>query len=126
MEFQKEAVDKDQEVDILADIGRNKAKQDRLSSYSAPQKIDLPSLHKNMRQLNEKQREIVMHIYKCFKTNCLPFKIFMSGCAGVGKSLVISTIFQIVTQLLDSRSNQNNVDALKVLLCAFNFMHHTI
>lgn len=47
-----------------------------------------------MRSLNENQRKIVMNILHCLKTGKLPFHIFLSGGAGVGKSHVITAIIQ--------------------------------
>lgn len=67
--------------------------------------------------LNLEQREFVMHILHCVKINQLPFHIFLSGAAGVGKSTVINAIYQSVNFYLGKVPGNN--DGMKhVLLCA--------
>lgn len=75
-------------------------------------------MSKMLSKLNEKQRQIVMHIYNCFTTKQLPFNIFLSGSAGVGKSLVINTIYQLVSSYINSQPDRKSLDSVKVLLCA--------
>ena len=58
-----------------------------------------------------------MHILHCFKTNKLPLKIFLSGSAGVGKSTVINTIYQLLSIHFNEIPGENT-DKLKILLCA--------
>ena len=70
-----------------------------------------------MCQLNTQQREFVMHILRCFKTNRLPLRIFLSGAAGVGKSLVISCLYQLITKYFDDQPGDEK-NSLVVLLCA--------
>ena len=70
-----------------------------------------------MEELNVKQREIVMHTLHCVKTNQLPFYIFLSGSAGVGKSTVINAIYQTISYYLSKLPGKKQ-DVMHVLLCA--------
>ncbi|XP_077265248.1 uncharacterized protein LOC143899122 [Temnothorax americanus] len=70
-----------------------------------------------LRELNDKQREITMHVLYCFKTGKLPIRLFISGSAGVGKSTVINTIYQVLLNYFDDMPGKNN-NKVKVLLCA--------
>ena len=70
-----------------------------------------------MEKLNIKQRETVMHILHCVKTNIGPFYIFLSGSAGVGKSTVINAIYQTVSYYLSNMPGEKK-DVMHVLLCA--------
>ncbi|XP_055680639.1 uncharacterized protein LOC129788528 [Lutzomyia longipalpis] len=85
--------------------------------YITPVRITKEELCQNMQSLNEKQRQIVMHIYKCFTSNTLPIRIFLSGSAGVGKTRVINCLYQLITHHFDNLPN-SNPESMKVLLCA--------
>ncbi|XP_055600404.1 uncharacterized protein LOC129749455 [Uranotaenia lowii] len=122
-EFEQNQLSKDHEIDILIQGGIDRPKTFTPFVYSAPPKVNKRDLLENLRKLNNRQREIVIHIYKCFKLNKLPFKIFISGSAGVGKSLVISTIYQLITYFLEycvETSVWQSSDSVKVLLSAFS------
>ncbi|XP_055306639.1 ATP-dependent DNA helicase PIF1-like, partial [Sitodiplosis mosellana] len=110
---------KDQEhlVDLMEQAGKPpiSEKEQKPSRYFLPKKIPTDDLLKNLEILNEKQRQIVMHIYKCFKTQS---DIYLAGSAGVGKSKVIETIYQIITHYLDNLPG-GNPETIKVLLTAF-------
>ena len=61
-----------------------------------------------------------MHVLHSIKVNKdRPFRIFLSGCAGVGKSTVIRALFQMVTHYYDNISGPQN-NSIRVLLCAFS------
>ena len=70
-------------------------------------------------KLNSKQRQIVTHII-----NSLTFEpkkqlcLFITGGAGVGKSLVIRTLYQTLHRLLCSDYGRNPEDT-RILLCAY-------
>ncbi|XP_055612183.1 uncharacterized protein LOC129758647 [Uranotaenia lowii] len=122
-EFEQNQLSKDHEIDILIQGGIDRPKTFTPFVYSAPPKVNKRDLLENLRKLNNRQREIVIHIYKCFKLNKLPFKVFISGSAGVGKSLVISTIYQLITYFLEycvETSVWQSSDSVKVLLSAFS------
>ena len=70
-----------------------------------------------IRSLNTKQREIFMYVLNKVKTQSTPFHIFITGGAGVGKSVVISAIHQAVLRFLNKGAG-NNPDEAKVLLGA--------
>ena len=70
-------------------------------------------------RLNNKQRELFTHIthslyQKPFEQLC----IFITGGAGVGKSVLIRTLYQALHRFLCSESGQNPED-VKILLCAY-------
>ena len=67
--------------------------------------------------LNEEQKDIVMHIYNSSKTNNLRLRIFLSGSAGVGKSTVINAIYQLMSVHFNETLGEQN-DNTKILLCA--------
>lgn len=72
-----------------------------------------------MTKLNSKQREFVMHVLKCFKTNQnLPLRIFLSGSAGTGKSFVIKILYHLITKHLRSIPGDINEDSDVMLLAA--------
>ena len=70
-------------------------------------------------RLNKKQRQIFTHVI-----HSLTFKpekqlnIFITGGAGVGKSVVIRTLYQALHRQLCSESGQNPED-IRILLCAY-------
>ena len=70
-------------------------------------------------KLNSKQRQIFTHII-----NSLSFEpekqlcLFITGGAGVGKSLLIRTLYQTLHRLLCSELGQNPEDP-RILLCAY-------
>lgn len=73
----------------------------------------------HLEKLNEKQRTFVMHVYKCLKTEKnVPFQLYLAGSAGVGKSTVISALYQLITHHFDHVAG-NNPNSLKVLITAF-------
>ena len=70
-------------------------------------------------KLNSKQRQMFTHIahsltFKPEKQLCL----FITGGAGVGKSVVIRILYQALHRLLCSESGQNPED-IRILLCAY-------
>ena len=72
---------------------------------------------KLMLSLNCEQREFVMHVLNCFKNMLLPIRIFLSGSAGVGKSMIIRCLYQLITNYFDNLPGATK-DKLVVLLCA--------
>ena len=72
-----------------------------------------------MLESNERQRMIIMHIYKCFKEETsLPLNIFIRGSAGVGKSEVIQTLYQLLNLYFDSVPGPQS-DKEKIILSAY-------
>lgn len=72
-----------------------------------------------VRKLNNAQRDTLLHIKQHFSsTSPSPFYLFISGGAGVGKSVLIKSIYQYLN-LLFNREPGSNPDELKILLSAF-------
>ena len=67
--------------------------------------------------LNLRQREFFNHIIHCIKCREEPIYGFLSGDAGVGKSVVIRVLYQSLYRMLNLRVE--NPDDTTVLLCAY-------
>ena len=65
--------------------------------------------------LNEKQKKVFYHIIHCVKTTDDPFYIFVTGGAGVGKSLLMTCIYQALVRYLNL-GPQNNPDDPNVFI----------
>ena len=70
-----------------------------------------------IRCLNVKQREFFMHVITWIKTKQEPLYAFLTGGAGVGKSVVVKAIFQSLHRYLCS-SEGEDPDNIRILLCA--------
>ncbi|XP_055845331.1 uncharacterized protein LOC129911529 [Episyrphus balteatus] len=107
-----------EQIDILEQGGVENKKENLVNRFVSPPKISQEGMILLLNKLNKDQRDFVMHVYNCFKTkNGLPLNIFLSGSAGVGKSTVINSIFQLITKYFDSRPGAIG-DSIKVLLTA--------
>ena len=71
-----------------------------------------------LRRLNLRQREFFNHIIHCVKFRDEPIYAFLSGGAGVGKSVVIRALYQSLYRILYLREGENP-DDMRVLLCAY-------
>ena len=71
-----------------------------------------------LRSLNLRQREFFNHIIHCIKCRDEPVYAFLSGGAGVGKSVVIRALYQSLYRILNLREGENPDDT-RVLLCAY-------
>lgn len=69
-------------------------------------------------RLNDKQREILMHIFHCVVTDLLPFHIFLAGPAGVGKSVVKRTVTQLISSYINKQASTKDNKTTKVIVCA--------
>lgn len=67
--------------------------------------------------LNQKQKEFFYHVYHWLKTQNDPLYVFLSGGAGVGKSVVLRVLYQALLKYYNHRPGENP-DNLKILLCA--------
>lgn len=66
---------------------------EKIYTLACPDKIDEVDLDALLLDANEKQRQLLMHVLKCFKTGIgLPLKLLILGRAGVGKSYLIKLI----------------------------------
>ncbi|KAL7307813.1 hypothetical protein TKK_0000133 [Trichogramma kaykai] len=103
-------------IDILQQIGNEKTNK-KIYKLLFPKIITKKEIFDQMNVLNNKQKEIIMHILHCFKTQKLPLRIFINGSAGVGKSTVINTLFQLLTIQFNEIPGENTENN-KILLCA--------
>ena len=71
-----------------------------------------------MRSLNFKQREFFNHVLHWLKTKDEPIYAFLSGGAGVGKSVLIKALYQALHRHLHSAEGEDP-DDVRILLCAF-------
>ncbi|XP_065370889.1 uncharacterized protein LOC135963037 [Calliphora vicina] len=81
-----------------------------------PALISKDELITSVRMLNVKQREYLHHLLRNVLDD-VKFHEFISGGAGVGKSRLIKSIYQSVTERFNSVPG-SNPDLVKVLLCA--------
>jgi chromosomal replication initiation ATPase DnaA len=80
-----------------------------------PNRLSDRDYYQLMNSLNIQPEQFVHHISFLVKTNMLPFHIFLSGGAGVGKSYTIQAIFQTLTRYFDS-TPENNPDFQRILI----------
>ena len=71
-----------------------------------------------LRSLNMKQRQFYNHVVHWIKTKDAPLYTFLSGGAGVGKSVVIRALYQTLYRFLNLKEGEN-ADDVRVLLCAY-------
>lgn len=121
---EKKDVDDEQkpEADLFVQVGvvGGKDKGTTGNHFFSPQKFGKDKIFEMLQILNERQRMIVMHIYKCFVNGeNLPMHIFLSRSAGVGKSTVINAIYQLLSHHFDNLPGKPVTDTIKVLLRAF-------
>ena len=71
-----------------------------------------------LRSLNLRQREFFNHVLYWIKCKEEPLYAFLSGGAGVGKSVLIKALYQSLYRFLNLREGENP-DDIRVLLCAY-------
>ena len=71
-----------------------------------------------LRSLNTRQREFFNHIVHWIKCKDEPIYAFLSGGAGVGKSVVIRALYQSLYRTLNLKEGENP-DNIRILLCAY-------
>ena len=71
-----------------------------------------------LRSLNLRQQDFFNQIIHWIKCRDEPIHAFLSGGAGVGKSVVIRALYQSLYRMLNLREGENP-DAIIVLLCAY-------
>ena len=72
---------------------------------------------KLVRSLNLEQMEFFLHVLKSIKLNKQPLRTFLTGGAGVGKSVVIRALNEALNRHLCSTEG-DNPENCRVLLCA--------
>ena len=118
-EFIKHKIPKEQEIEIFNHCGKKESSKKCIRRIVVPPIITNEEILAMVDQLNDKQRKIVIHIYNSFKIGKTPLKIFISGSAGVGKSKVIYTIYQLLSKYFREIPGIQN-DKQKILLCAYS------
>lgn len=89
------------------------------AKYLMPEVKPQKELNYMMEQLNERQREFVIHVLNRIKTHNSPFHYFLSGAAGVGQSVTINSIYHSITNyFLYHAHGIKHEDKPKVLLTA--------
>lgn len=84
----------EQNIDILEQGGIAQIKdKNKYEKYIFPKRISESNLMNDMENLNAHQREFVMHVLNCFKTETLPLRISLSGSAGVGNTTTIKCVY---------------------------------
>ncbi|MCU7800825.1 MAG: AAA family ATPase [gamma proteobacterium symbiont of Lucinoma myriamae] len=71
-----------------------------------------------IQSLNIRQREFFNHVVHWIKTKEEPIYAFLSGGAGVGKSVLIKALYQALYRHLNLKEGENP-DDIRILLCAF-------
>ena len=71
-----------------------------------------------IRSLNLRQREFFNHIVHWIKCKDEPVYAFLTGGAGVGKSVVIRALYQTLYRILNLKDGENPDDK-RILLCAY-------
>ena len=114
--FFRPSIEQHSYCDIGIDLG--------LSSKTAEVEqhaIRLPEreYHQLIQTLNRKQLEIYTHIVKWIKTkNVENLHLFLTGGAGVGKSVVVTTLYQTLHRHLCGTEGENP-EEIRILLCAY-------
>ena len=71
-----------------------------------------------LRSLNLRQQEFFNYVIHCIKCRYEPIYVFLSGVAGVGKSVSITALYQSLYRVLNLREGENP-DDIRVVLCAW-------
>lgn len=70
-----------------------------------------------IQNLNEKQMIFFYNTLHHFKTSDTPLYTFLTGGAGVGKSVLLRSLYQALIKFFNNRVGENP-DNIKILLCA--------
>ena len=103
------------QYDLGQDLG---IARKQLQTEQLPLKeMDQEQYRKMVQSLNQKQKEFFFNVLHHFKTSDLPMYSFLTGGAGVGKSVLLRSLYQALLKFYNSRVGENP-DNIKVLLCA--------
>ena len=72
---------------------------------------------KIVQSLNKRQKEFFYHVLFWHKTQSSPIYNFLTGGAGVGKSVLLKCLYQALTKFYTSEAGENP-ENVKVLICA--------
>ncbi|XP_061173328.1 uncharacterized protein LOC133182501 [Saccostrea echinata] len=113
--FNPERPIEQREYDIRNDVGIPSTRQ--LSEQSSVRLPDDEYL-KLVASLNLKQREFFNHVMQWIKCKQEPIHAYLSGGAGVGKSVLIRALYQALHRYLCAKEGENP-DDIRILLCAY-------
>ncbi|XP_062609477.1 uncharacterized protein LOC134271261, partial [Saccostrea cucullata] len=113
--FNPERPIEQREYDIGIDVGIPSTRQ--LSEQSSVRLPDDEYL-KLVASLNLKQREFFNHVMQWIKCKQEPIHAYLSGGAGVGKSVLIRALYQALHRYLCAKEGENP-DDIRILLCAY-------
>ena len=82
-----------------------------------PSRVTDDQFRQDLASLNIKQREFFTHVMQAVTTRNEPIHVFLTGGAGVGKSVVIRTLYQALHRHLCSKEG-DNPEECRILLCA--------
>ncbi|XP_060603693.1 uncharacterized protein LOC132756597 [Ruditapes philippinarum] len=113
--FNPDRVSEQREYDIGIEIGCSISSAQISSNENMLPDEEYRAL---LRSLNSKQKEFYNHVVHWIKTKDAPLYTFLSGGAGVGKSVVIRALYQTLYRMLNLKEGENT-DDIRVLLCAY-------
>ncbi|XP_078328660.1 uncharacterized protein LOC144623788 [Crassostrea virginica] len=115
VQFNPERPIEQRQYDIGPEIGIQSTRQ--ITEQSSVRLPDCEYLEL-LESLNLKQREFFNHVLHWVKTKRDPVYSFLSGGAGVGKSVLIRALYQSLHRYLCSTEGENP-DDIRILLCAY-------
>lgn len=89
-----------------------------VKKYVVPGQMKNDEYYALVDSLNIKQRDYLMHVISLFEQGELPFYHFISGGAGVGKSRLISAIYQSVLRIIRREPGPVDDDMPEILVAA--------
>ncbi|XP_052706659.1 zinc finger CCCH domain-containing protein 13-like [Crassostrea angulata] len=113
--FNPERPIEQREYDIGSDVGIPSTRQ--LNEQSSVRLPDDEYL-KLVASLNLKQQEFFNHVMQWIKYKQEPIHAYLSGGAGVGKSVLIRALYQALHRYLAAKEGENP-DDIRILLCAY-------
>ena len=107
------------ETPVQADIGQDLGLGPSNESCTISSSLLLPDENYRalIRSLNAEQRYFYEHVIHHFKTSPEPLYNFLTGGAGVGKSMLTKALYETLVRYYNS-GPASNPDDVKVLLCA--------
>ena len=103
------------DYDIGEDIGIQQRSQG--SEVLPLKEVGNDEYLQQVRSLNHEQKQFFYYMLGKVKKHSLPFYTFLSGGAGVGKSVVTRCIYQGLLKYLNHKRNVNP-DSFQIMLCA--------
>lgn len=115
--------DNTMQADIMFEIGLGHDSSVAAMSGTEFNKLTIPEVFSNkdyielMASLNEKQFSYVIHVLSSVKSNEMPFYHFVGGEAGVGKSKLITAIYQSLSRYY--KLEPGPLDSVPIMICAY-------